>query len=617
MSAFSVSEPFPTFHDRDGQPLDGGFLYFGTAGLPAGANQVPVYVDAALTIPAAQPVRTLNGFPQYQGAACRLYVNADDFSVAVHQSDNTLVFSSLNATVRIPLASTTGSISADRVEYTEGSAGSIARTLTGKLQESVSVFDFMTPAQIADVQAGTLLYDVDFAIYNALAASDDVFFPEGAYRVTNDGTATSGAIQIANGTAGKTLRGAGRGNTVIHNYGAGPCITSVGNPIIANVSVHISDMTIQGQAGTGQGIFCDYTSQSAFERLEFLQCSDGIKIQRGAHNVLTDIWSRSNTFDGALIGQEAYFTTITGGTFEANGRHGLSVTADGAAPAQAPNDVTITGASFRSNVQHNVNVADGANTVRLFGCVLLTTPTDATARHFSVDGGAGTSNECLAYGCTFVGQNSSSSVVGVYGNACEDLSLDGCTIDCTGSDAYALTATAVRTRIVNCSQIVGAKIDASNATTQLLPDGGVYALRRSSSYTGATAFDFASGYGRFDTTLLADAFRFYALPLVTIFPVIDNTSILRLESSRLWVNSNTGNLQISGSDPINSGDGLPIGPGVSSHTFATLPASRPVGTMARCTDLSVAPAFGAVAAGGGVFAGFVIWNGANWTVCGV
>ena len=83
------------------------------------------------------------------------------------------------------------------------------------------------------MQAGTLLIDVTSPIAAALAAADEVFFPEGAYYVTNDGTPTSGSIQVLNGTAGKTLYGAGRGNTVIRNFGAGPCITSVGNPIIA------------------------------------------------------------------------------------------------------------------------------------------------------------------------------------------------------------------------------------------------------------------------------------------------------------------------------------------------------------------------------------------------
>lgn len=597
MSAFSVSEPFPTFHDRDGQPLEAGFLYFGTAGLNAVSNPIPVYVDAALTIPAAQPVRTLNGFPQYAGAACRLYVNADDFSVTVNNADNTLVFSSLNATVRLPLAATTGGLSSDRVEYTEGGIFSTVRLLTSKLQESVSVFDFMTPSEIADVQAGTLLINVTGAVNAAIAAADEVFFPEGAYYVSNDGTPTSGAIQVLNGTAGKTLYGAGRGNTVIRNFGAGPCITSVGNPIIANVSVCIRDMTIQGQLGTTQGIFTDYTSQSVFERIELYQCgSDGIKIQRGAHNVLNDVWSRSNTFDGVLIGQEAYYTTISGGTFESNGRHGIHVTADG---GTFPSGVTVVGASCRSNVQHNVSVYDGASNVRLFGCNLESNSAGTTSRHVSIDGGGATSAACAVYGTSFAGQNNSVSIVGVYGNACEDTIIDGCSIDCTGSDAYALTATAIRTRFVNCAQIVGTKIDASNATTQLLPDGGVYALRRSSAYTGATAFDFANGYGRIDTTLLADAFRFYAVNAVSIFPV------QRFDAFRVWMNPLDGYMYVkNGSDPTftNDGDILNKNAPPQSYVRGALPAGAANGTIVRGTAYAAAQPWGtlesAIAAGG-------------------
>ena len=608
MSAFSVSEPFPTFSDRDGQPLDAGFLYFGAAGFPAQSNPIPVYVDAALTIPAAQPVRTLNGFPQYQGAACRLYVNADDFSIAVNQSDNTLVFSSLNSTVRIPLASTTGSISADRVNYTEGGTGSTTRTLTSKLQESVSVFDFMTAAQIADVQAGTLLIDVTAPINAAIAAADDVFFPEGAYRVSNDGTATNGAIQIPNVLAAKTLRGAGRGNAIIHNYGQGPCITSIGNLLFYNVSLHVCDLTIQGTVGSGDGIFCDYTSQSIFERIELLSCgTNGIKLQRGAHNALSDVWARVCGLDGVLVGQEAFFTTIGGGTFESNGRHGLNFAADGGA---APSGVTATGASFRSNAVYNVSVRDGAGDIRLLGCTFTTTTSNTTARHLSVDGGVGTSTACLAYGCTFVGQNTSSTVVGIFGNACEDLSIDGCSIDCTGSEAYALTATAVRTRIVNCTKLVGTKIDASSSLTQVLPDGGSVFLSRSSSYTDPTTLNFGGGYSTFTVGGSVNAFRFRLLGAGV-------NEVFELGGWRLWVDSSTGNLRIKGTDPTSATDGFSVGPGVPSSTFANLPAGPPIGTMARCTNLSVAPAFGAVAAGGGVFSGFVIWNGVGWTVCGV
>lgn len=48
----------------------------------------------------------------------------------------------------------------------------------------VSAFDFMSAAQIADVQSGTLALDVSTAINNALAAAtDEVYLPDGQYRV--------------------------------------------------------------------------------------------------------------------------------------------------------------------------------------------------------------------------------------------------------------------------------------------------------------------------------------------------------------------------------------------------------------------------------------------------
>lgn len=47
-----------------------------------------------------------------------------------------------------------------------------------------SAFDYMTAAQIADVQSGALTLDVSTAINNALAAAtDEVYLPDGQYRV--------------------------------------------------------------------------------------------------------------------------------------------------------------------------------------------------------------------------------------------------------------------------------------------------------------------------------------------------------------------------------------------------------------------------------------------------
>jgi hypothetical protein len=121
---------------------------------------------------------------------------------------------------------------------------------------------------------------------------------------------------------------------------------------------------------------------------------------------------------------------------------------------------------------------------------------------------------------------------------------------------------------------------------------------------------FGGGYSTFTVGGSVNAFRFRLLGAGV-------NEVFELGGWRLWVDSSTGNLRIKGTDPTSAADGFSVGPGVPSSTFANLPAGPPIGTMARCTNLSAAPTFGAVAAGGGVFSGFVIWNGANWTVFGV
>ena len=81
--------------------------------------------------------------------------------------------------------------------------GAVNRDIQSKLSDMVSVFDFMTPAQIADVQAGTGLIDVTTAVQNALNCTPvtansyaptktslgggrvTVFFPNGVYSVSS------------------------------------------------------------------------------------------------------------------------------------------------------------------------------------------------------------------------------------------------------------------------------------------------------------------------------------------------------------------------------------------------------------------------------------------------
>ena len=98
MSALSIQPPYPAFAGADGQPLENGYIWVGTVNLNPQVNQIAVYWDSALTIAAVQPIRTLNGYPVYQGTPSRFYA-ASDYSIQVLDSKGTVVYTSTNGNV--------------------------------------------------------------------------------------------------------------------------------------------------------------------------------------------------------------------------------------------------------------------------------------------------------------------------------------------------------------------------------------------------------------------------------------------------------------------------------------------------------------------------------------
>jgi parallel beta-helix repeat protein len=166
MPALSVSVPFPVFQDRDGQPLDNGYIYIGVANLDAQTNPVQVYFDEALTIPAAQPLRTINGYVSNAGTPAQLYVNAVNFSIKLLDAKGTFVYSFTDGTINIDAAS---------VSYVPAGVGAVSTTVQSKLRQIVSVKDFDA--------VGDGVTDDTVAIQAAITASanNTLFFPAGTY----------------------------------------------------------------------------------------------------------------------------------------------------------------------------------------------------------------------------------------------------------------------------------------------------------------------------------------------------------------------------------------------------------------------------------------------------
>ena len=95
----AIAEPVPVFYDADGTPLEAGMIYVGAANQDARAVPIQAYWDAAFTIAADQPIRTVGGRPAYQVRATNFYVNATEYSIATFDRKGSPVLPSQNASV--------------------------------------------------------------------------------------------------------------------------------------------------------------------------------------------------------------------------------------------------------------------------------------------------------------------------------------------------------------------------------------------------------------------------------------------------------------------------------------------------------------------------------------
>lgn len=120
MAARAIVPPYAVFTDRDGTPLEAGYVYIGTAGLNPEVNPINVYLDVALTVPVAQPIRTLAGYPSANGTPAQLYVDFLNYSITVRDKNGILVATTQDVAINLSagnIANTpAGSISATDVQ---------------------------------------------------------------------------------------------------------------------------------------------------------------------------------------------------------------------------------------------------------------------------------------------------------------------------------------------------------------------------------------------------------------------------------------------------------------------------------------------------------------------
>jgi hypothetical protein len=176
MSALSIQVPFPVFQGRDGQPLENGYVWIGEPNLNPQTNPVVAYFDAALTIPAAQPLRTLNGYVSRAGTPAQIYVDGVNFSILVQDSKGSMVYNFPDGSGISP--------DACGVTYDPPFTGGVPYPVCEKLAQIVSVMDFGA--------VGDGVADDTAAIQAALNTGSAVTAPHGSiFKITAPLTGTN------------------------------------------------------------------------------------------------------------------------------------------------------------------------------------------------------------------------------------------------------------------------------------------------------------------------------------------------------------------------------------------------------------------------------------------
>lgn len=92
-----VQSPFAQFVNAAGVPLEGAKIYIGVSGQNPETTPKQIYLNESLTTAAAQPIRTVGGYPSVAGRPTQFFCDGA-YSITVKTSGDVLVFSILTNT---------------------------------------------------------------------------------------------------------------------------------------------------------------------------------------------------------------------------------------------------------------------------------------------------------------------------------------------------------------------------------------------------------------------------------------------------------------------------------------------------------------------------------------
>jgi hypothetical protein len=129
------------------------------------------------------------------------------------------------ANLAVTNAKVANDISSSKSTFLQSGSGAVQRTVESKLQDVVSVLDFIPESEHAAIKAGTSTYNAASAIQSALTASRSVYVPAGTYLLNSGVTVVSNQTLFGDGPA--SILKANANNVTIINTGIAAAKTNI------------------------------------------------------------------------------------------------------------------------------------------------------------------------------------------------------------------------------------------------------------------------------------------------------------------------------------------------------------------------------------------------------
>src|SRR5689334_1080244 len=140
-----IETAFPLYVDLDGKPLDNGYIYFGQVDQNPITNPVTVYWDADGTQPAAQPIRTQDGYIVRNGNPANVFYSAA-YSQLVQDKRIQQIYYASDSTdyseaayVQESIEQFSSAFGSSLIGFTQSGMGATQRSVQSKSRDIVSV----------------------------------------------------------------------------------------------------------------------------------------------------------------------------------------------------------------------------------------------------------------------------------------------------------------------------------------------------------------------------------------------------------------------------------------------------------------------------------------------